>query len=76
MGEGHAFQLSSVLKCIKVIKTTKYTAFEGTIYGRERQDGSISWLLFRANFHIFRKHESPTKVKGAVLYMPHGTFSK
>ena len=37
--------LSSVLKCVTVIKTTKYTAFEGTIYGRERQDGIISQLL-------------------------------
>ena len=47
------FPLSSVLKCIKVIKMTKYTAFEGTIYGRECQDGSISWLLLPANFRIF-----------------------
>ena len=37
----------------KVIKATKYFAFEGTIYGRERHDASISRLLLRVNFYIF-----------------------
>lgn len=33
--------------CIKVIKTAKYSAVEGTVYGREHHNASISWLLLQ-----------------------------